>query len=137
MIKTPYNPQTGELGLPWDLSCEENFELNRSATQEFIDGICKTDTQYVDVSKTSHTLKDRPVFTPSADKAILLADGADVLTITKLPRGTTSFELLGPVMDSWTETRLKTDLTINVPGHYKLKITQWPYQDREIEFDAA
>lgn len=82
-------------------------------------------------------IKDRPTFEPLADKASIASDGVEVLTITKLPRGTTSFELMGPVSDSWTETRFKTDLTINVPGHYKLKITQWPYQDREVEFDAA
>jgi hypothetical protein len=95
--------------------------------------VAKSDAQYV----SNGLVMDRPTFEPLADKVMIDADGIDALTITKLPKGTTHLELFGPVSDSWTETRQKTDLTINVPGHYKLKITQWPYQDREIEFDAT
>lgn len=137
IIATPYNPQTGRISKPWYSSNPNTFELNASPEQQFIAGEFDGDIHYVDLAVSPMLIKDRPTFQPLADKSSIAANGVEVLTVTKLPKGTTQIELIGPVSDTWNETRQKTDFTINVPGHYKLKISQWPYQDREVEFDAT
>lgn len=136
-VATEFNPNTGEMGGVWYITDQKNWEINRSGDRDFVEGSFEKDSNYVDIKTVTKVVRVRPTFEPLADKSAICADGVDVLTVSQLPRGTTQLQLTGPVTDTWTETRQKTDLTINVPGRYKLKIAQWPYQDCEVEFDAT
>ena len=79
---------------------------------------------------------ERPTFALTVDKSSITADGHDVITISGLPDGACQVMLWGAVVDSW-EQEGDIQLTANLPGNYQLRISQWPYQDQEISFDAT
>lgn len=123
----------GRLGLVLGFPDEATLELNRRDNIDFIDGELNASLFYI----KNGVPTERPAMAVSADKSSIKADGLDVLKISGLPKGVTTFRLIGPVCDSWDETEKQTDFTVNLPGNYRLSITQFPYKDMEIEFNAA
>jgi hypothetical protein len=129
---TEYKIASGEFGLFWGFADEETFQLNKKDGYGYLAGRYNSKTQYVNQG----FVVNRPAFTLSADKQSIAADGQDVITISGLPEGVCQVMLWGAVVDSW-EQEGDIQLTANIPGAYQLRISQWPYQDQEISFDAA
>lgn len=123
----------GRFGLILGFPDESTLELNRRDDIDFIDGEIDQSLFYM----KNGALTERPAMAALADKTLIKADGLDVLKISGLPKGVTTFRLIGPVCDSWDETEKQTDFTVNLPGNYRLFISQWPYQDAEVSFNAT
>lgn len=137
MTKTEYNPKTGEIGFEWNCSNGSLFDLNTNEDREFIDGALNKDTQYLDITVDPIEVKARPTFSATPDKTELRADGADTLTITGLPEGETKVSIFGPISTSWIEVRDEIAITVNIPGDYKVRFSQFPYIDNVVEFNAT
>lgn len=137
MTKTEFNPNTGEIGQQWASSDPEFFILNTNEDREFLDGEYKRETHYVDISLDPIEVKARPSFTATADKTSITADGADVLTVSGLPEGNTRVAISGPITTSWIEDRNQITLTVNIPGSYQIRFTQFPYLPSSVDFDAT
>lgn len=123
----------GRLGLVLGFPDEATLELNRLEDIDFIEGKLDASLFYM----KNGALTERPAMVALADKSSIKADGLDVLKVAGLPKGVTTFRLVGSVCDSWDETGKQTDFTVNLPGTYRLSIIQFPYKDLEIEFDAT
>lgn len=137
MTKTEYNPKTGEIGFRWACSDGSLFALNTNEDRKFLDGELDRETQYADISVDPIEVKPRPSFTAEADKQSIFADGTDVITVTGLPQGDTRVSISGPIGTSWVENRDQITLTVNIPGRYRIRFTQFPYKDSTVEFDAT
>lgn len=137
MIKTEFNPNTGEIGQQWASSDLGFFALNTSGEREFLDGEYKRETHYVDISLDPVEVKARPSFTATADKTTIVANGSDVLTVSGLPEGSTRVAISGPITTAWIEDRNQITLTANIPGSYQIRFTQFPYLPSSVDFDAA
>ena len=129
---TEYNAATGRIGLYWGFANQEMFDLNKKEGLDYIDGRYNGAEQYV----VNSEIQPRPTFTPTADKTTIKADGVDVITISGLPSAMNEFRLDGPAYDAW-EQMGDVQLTVNLPGTYTLRISQWPYQDAEVTFNAS
>lgn len=133
ILVTEFNLLDGMMGLNLSFPDRETFDINRKEGNGYIEGHIDGSQFYV----TFDGATPRPVFSASLNKTDIKADGQDILTVAGLPIGTTKILLLGTIESAWNETREFTDLTVNVPGHYRIWITQWPYQDKMVEFNAS
>ena len=123
----------GRLGLILGFPDEATLQLNRRDDIDFIEG--EIDQSLFFMKKG--VLTERPSMAALADKSSIKADGVDVLIVSNLPKGVTTLRLVGPLCDSWDETGKETDFTVNVPGRYRLVISQFPFKDMELQFNAA
>jgi hypothetical protein len=123
---------TGKILCVLTASTAELYEANKREGYFYIDGFADSRTSYV----VDEALQPRPTFTLTADKTSIAADGQDVITISGLPEGDCQLNLCGPVSDLWTQTG-DVELTVNMAGEYTLRVSQWPYIDQEITFNAS
>lgn len=129
---TEYEISTGRILLVRGFPDQETLNLNLVDGHNFIEGYFNGGEMYfVDDQPVS-----RPTFTPIATKTLIEANGTDVLTITDLPTGECEIHLWGPASDSWAQDG-DIKLTVNMPGAYTIRISQWPYQDAEVTFNAT
>lgn len=78
----------------------------------------------------------RPTFIPAISPASIPADGVCPVTISNFPEGAT-LRISGPINDEWVETGTSTELTVNLPGTYRVTIDHWPHQTAEVTFNAT
>lgn len=123
----------GRFGLILGFPDEATLQLNRRDDIDFIDGEIDQSLFYM----KKGVLTERPLMAALSDKSSIKADGLDVLTVSNLPKGVTTLRLVGPLCDSWDEKSNQADFTVNVPGRYQLVISQFPFKDMELEFNAA
>jgi hypothetical protein len=114
------------------VSNQSSVEINKRQGFSYIDGEFGGTSFYV----KENTVTPRPTFTLTADKTSIVADGQDVITISGLPEGECDVQLWGAVNDQWTQTG-DIQLTANIPGAYQIRVSQWPYQEQEITFNAS
>ena len=114
-----------------NFSDQIDVDLNTSEQFPLIEGHPSPTSYY-----SSGEFVERPEFTPTKSKDSIQANGQDVLTITGVPKGECKIQLSGPVSDEWTQ-KGKIEITVDVPGAYSVRISQWPYIEKEIRFDAA
>ena len=130
-----YGPDTGKIdfaigGQPMELALATNVPLGMSALES--DEVSPLDRYYV----KDGAIAERPTFTPTITPTSTPADGASVVTISGFPVEST-LTISGPINESWTETQTSTELTVNLPGLYKVRIENWPHQDAEVTFHAT
>ena len=131
MQYTKIDAKTGKQ-IEWiTLSEVADYEINNSDEFPLIEGTASPTAYYLDGE-----FVERPTFALTVDKSSITADGHDVITISGLPDGACQVMLWGAVVDSW-EQEGDIQLTANLPGNYQLRISQWPYQDQEVSFDAT
>ena len=97
--------------------------------------------EYVDYSRRdiyikNETLTERPSFSPTISPTSIPADGVSIVTILGFPADSI-LTISGPISETWTETETSTELTVNLPGTYKVRIENWPHQDAEVTFNAT
>lgn len=137
MIKTAYNPNTGEVGMDWSCSDGSVFELNTNPDREFWDDLLDRKTQFIDVSTIPMTVKNRPEQVITQDKTTIAADGSDAIAISGLPDGDTKVTIYGPISTSWVENRGDITLTVNIPGEYRVRFEHFPYIEKQVTFNAT
>jgi hypothetical protein len=128
-----YDPSSGKIIRSISGNTTELLEANRREGFNYSLGL--HDGRYFYVKDGE--LTSRPEMNAVADKPSINADGLDVLTISGLPTGKSDVSLVGPIRDQWSETKRKIELTVNMAGTYRLFISQWPYQDTEVTFNAT
>lgn len=132
MQVTRIQTATGMLVSNESYSEQIDFDLNQQDGTFCLDGWSDLQADYYDGTE----IVPRPTFTPSADKESIKADGVEVITISGLPSAMNEFRLDGPAYDAW-EQMGDVQLTVNLPGTYTLRISQWPYQDAGVTFNAS
>lgn len=127
-----YLKENGKIVMNSTFDSIEVMNLNKSDTRDFVDGHHDGSKVYVN----SGVPTPRPIFTLTADKKTIKANGQEHITINGLPEGICQAMIWGAVYDAW-EQEGDIQLTVNMPGSYTLRISQWPYQDSEVTFDAT
>jgi hypothetical protein len=89
-----------------------------------------------DIYVKDGAIAERPTFTTTISPGSITADGVSMVTISGFPADST-LTISGPINETWTETETTTELTVNLPGSYKVRIENWPYQDAEVTFNAT
>lgn len=79
---------------------------------------------------------DRPTFELTQNKTSILANGADVLQLSGYPEGAT-LSIFGPIENVWVAESPSQEITVNIPGDYQVGANKFPYQARQVEFNAA
>jgi len=130
-----YNPDTGKIdfaigGQPMELALATNVPLGMSALES--DEVSSIDRYYI----KDETLTERPSFSPTISPTSIPADGVSIVTILGFPADSI-LTISGPISETWTETETSTELTVNLPGKYKVRIENWPHQDAEVTFNAT
>ena len=115
-----YLTENGRIVMNYTFDSIEVMNLNKRDGRDFVDGHHDGSKVYVD----SEAPTPRPAFTPTADKESIKADGVEVITITGLPEGICQIMIYGAVYDVW-EQEGDIELTVNMPGKYTLRISQW------------
>lgn len=131
MQYTKIDLATGKIVEWLTFSEQVDVELNSSEDFPLIEGHASPTAYYLE-----NEFVERPTFTLIADKTTIAPDGSDVITITGVPTGDFDVLLSGAVSDSWTQSG-DIEITVNLPGDYRLRVAQWPYQDAEIRFNAS
>ena len=124
--------ESGRIIMNSTFDSESAMDLNRKSGRDFIDGHHDGSKFYVN----SNAITPRPTFTLTADKTSIAADGQEIITISGLPDGECQVMLWGSVNDQWTQEG-DIQLTANIPGWYQIRVSQWPYQEQEITFNAS
>ena len=126
-----YEPGTGQIKASYGGLCLDRMdEIYKDLSK--IDGIYEGKSSYV----KDGAIAERPTFTSSATPVSIPADGVSIVTISGFPADST-LTISGPINETWTETEITTELTVNLPGSYKVRIENWPYQDAEVAFNAT
>ena len=110
----------------------ECVELYLIDGRKYVEGLYSGDRYYF----PEETLTERPTFTPAATPVSIPADGVSTVTISGFPADAT-LTISGPINETWAETETTTELTVDLPGSYKVRIENWPYQDAEVTFNAT
>ena len=131
MQYTKIDAATGQI-IAW-LTYSEQIDVDLNDSEDFplIEGHASPTAYYLE-----NEFVERPTFTLTADKTSIAADGQDVIAISGLPDGECDVQLWGAVNDQWTQTG-DIQLTANIPGWYQIRVSQWPYQEQEITFNAS
>ena len=97
--------------------------------------------QPVDILRMDKYVKEdavaeRPTFTPTISPASIPADGVSIVAISGFPADSI-LTISGPINETWNESETSTELTVDLPGTYKVRIENWPHQDVEVTFNAT
>lgn len=131
MKYTKVETSTGKIVEFMEFSEESDVALNASDDFAMIEGH-PTPTSFYE----NGAFFERPKFDVVANKESIQANGSDVLNVSVELNGMHQVSLLGPVCDEW-EQEGSIELTVNLPGTYLLRISQWPYMDAEVKFNAT
>ena len=126
---------------------ELSFDCSLDDLPHIDNPVDATPTQRIEVSDETEVTWDghyilhgvvvaRPTWTPIVSTALIPADGQTPITVDQIP-ATAAVEVLGPILDSWSESSGQIDLTVDIPGRYTIRVSPFPYQDVEVKFDAT
>lgn len=94
-------------------------------------GTANTLTQYVNTAK--RRVENRPKISATVSKSTIVADGADIASISGLPQPCT-VTLEGQIYRVEDGT---LSLTTDIPGSFLLTVQAWPYLDAEFTVEAS
>lgn len=129
MILTVYNTKTGKINRIVDAP-DIIAQLQAGEGEAWITGNSDDLTQYVDTAK--RRVENRPKISATVSKSVILADGADIASISGLPQPCTV--TLGG-QRYWVEDGV-FGFTTDVPGTFSLTVQAWPYLDAEFIVEA-
>ena len=113
------------------LSEVADYVINNSDEFPLIEGTASPTAYYLDGE-----FVERPKFNLAADKQNISCNGIETIKITGVPGGEFQVNLWGAVCESWTQDG-DIELTVNLPGAYRVQVSQWPYIDQEVTFYAS
>ncbi len=126
-----YTPE-GKIGI-YGRTDEVTIPEMVRTNHEWIGGVGKAETHYVDTSTTPPTLKTKLPFPGTQNKSQILADGIDEWIVTGLPVGS---------LVTWPDGVISTiddgslEFTVDLPGTYTFKIDPFPYLEEEVSVEA-
>lgn len=127
-----YLKPSGRIDALYDFPSEEAMQHNISAHHDFVEGVFDAETQYV----VDGVIVERPTSQAIENKSHINADGADQYVVSNI-NPESEIRLLGPVTDLWIEQSSTVNLTVNVPGIYRIIVNQFPMQDFVSSFNAS
>jgi len=133
ILVTEFEIPSGRLILIRGFPDEATLDLNRQNGFDFIEGEHDPALFFV----KEGVITERPLMDLTTDQSSIKADGLDILRVSGFPMGMTTCRLIGPVCEEWDESLDHTAFTVNVPGSYRLMISQFPFKNEEITFNAA
>lgn len=126
-----YSPDTGQIKKTYGGLCIDRMDEIHQGLER-IEGLHDGLVLYI----KDNILTDRPIFTPTITPTSIPADGASLVTLSDFPEGAT-LRISGPINAEWVETGTSTELTVNLPGTYRVTIDHWPHQTAEVTFNAT
>lgn len=109
---------------------ESMIQDQAQAGESYVAGSANTLTQYVNTAK--RRVENRPKISATVSKSVILADGADIASISGLPQPCT-------VTLGGHRYRVEDGVfgfTTDVPGTFSLTVQAWPYLDAEFIVEA-
>lgn len=91
-------------------------------------------TQFVDVSKNPHTIRNRPVFPVRVSKSQIIANLKDTTSLSGIPKKT---RVIQPGGDSFEITDGVFEFCVDLPGSYVFILLSPFYITKEIYIEAV
>jgi hypothetical protein len=108
-----------------EVDAENQLQIGES----YVEGYGRDDLNYIKDGK----IAERPEMDITVDKTSVTANETDKVVIDKLPEGTKAVIQ----NQEHTITDNKLELTFSDAGTYTIKLSCWPYLDKEITINAT